>query len=75
MPRSADHLTDLLPRELQSLGDPQTDLPRIAKDKRLTAQIESVLCDMPTEHDLRLGDARSMELEPASVHLVLTSPP
>jgi DNA modification methylase len=75
MPRSADHLTDLLPRELQSLGDPQTDLPRIAKDKRLTAQIESVLRDMPTEHDLRLGDARSMELEPASVHLVLTSPP
>jgi DNA modification methylase len=75
MPHSADHLTDLVPPELRSLNDPQTDLPRIAKDKRLTSQIESALRDIPTEHDLRLGDARSMEREPESVHLVLTSPP
>src|SRR6516162_8520340 len=75
MPRAADNLSYLLPRELRSLSDPQTDLPRIAKDRRLTALIESALREIPTEHDLRLGDARSMELAPESVHLVLTSPP
>jgi len=66
---------DYLPDELRSLADPQTDLPRIAKDRRLTALIESVLRDIPTQHDLRLADARSVDLEPESVHLVLTSPP
>jgi DNA modification methylase len=75
MPPTLHTPTDLLPAELQSLSDPQTDLPRIAKDRRLTALIESALREIPTEHDLRLGDARSMELAPESVHLVLTSPP
>ncbi|MGE5191765.1 MAG: DNA-methyltransferase [Deltaproteobacteria bacterium] len=75
MPQTAENLTEFLPRELRSLSDPQTDLPRIAKDRRLTALIEAALRDIPTEHDLRLGDARALELEPESVHLVLTSPP
>jgi DNA modification methylase len=66
---------DLLPRELQDLRDPQTDLPRIAKDPRLTALIESIVREIPTQHDLRRGDARGMALEPESVQLVLTSPP
>ncbi len=60
---------------MQDLRDPQTDLPRIAKDPKLTALIESVVRDIPTQHDLRRGDARSVELEPESVQLVLTSPP
>ncbi len=68
-------VAELLPKELQGLRDPQTDLPRIAKDPKLTALIESVVRDIPTRHDLRCGDARSVELEPESVHLVLTSPP
>jgi DNA modification methylase len=68
-------LADYLPNELRDLDDPQTDLPRIAKDRKLTAQIESAVREVPTEHDLRLGDARSFALEPESVHLVLTSPP
>lgn len=75
MTQTADRLTDLLPDELRTLDDPQTDLPRIAKDRRLTGLIESALREIPTEHDLRQGDARSMDLAPESVHLVLTSPP
>ncbi|MGA2619076.1 MAG: site-specific DNA-methyltransferase [Thermoguttaceae bacterium] len=66
-------LPDLLPPELRNLADPQTDLPRIAKDRRLTALIESVAKEVPTRHDLREGDAR--ELQASDVHLVLTSPP
>ncbi len=68
-------LADQLPDELRNLDDPQTALPRIAKDRKLTARIEGIVKDIPTEHDLRLGDARDVELDPESVHLVLTSPP
>lgn len=70
-----DDLAEILPAELRMLDDPQTDLPRIAKDPKLTAKIESAVREVPTQHDLRLGDARSFDLEPNSVHLVLTSPP
>jgi DNA modification methylase len=70
-----EDIREYLPVELRDLSDPQSDLPRIAKDLKLTALIESVLRDIPTRHDLRQGDARQMHLEPESVHLVLTSPP
>ena len=72
---TVDGLTAHLPPELRELRDPQTDLPRIAKDRRLTAVIESVLRDVATSHELRLSDARSVELEPESIQLVVTSPP
>jgi DNA modification methylase len=68
-------LADFLPRELGILDDPQTGLPRIAKDRRLTGLIGAAVREIPTHHDLRSGDARTFELEPESVHLVLTSPP
>ncbi len=67
------NLANLLPEELRNLTDPQTALPRLAKDRRLTALIESVVRDIPTHHDLRHGDARELDAE--SVDLVLTSPP
>ena len=66
-------LADRLPQELRNLADPQTDLPRIAKDRKLTALIESVVREIPSHHDLRRGDARDLRAD--SVHLVLTSPP
>jgi DNA modification methylase len=66
---------ELLPAELQQLGDPQTELPRIAKDPRLTALIESVVRGLPTWHDLCRCDARTATMAPQSVQLVLTSPP
>jgi modification methylase len=69
-------LAQFVPAEVGELDNPQTDIPRIAKDKRLMALIEDAVRRVPTRHELGLGDARLMqELTPASVHLVLTSPP
>ena len=66
----------LLPDFLRSIGDSQTALPRIAKDPELIRQIETAVHQMPTAHDLYLGDSRRMDVVPdSSVHLVLTSPP
>ena len=67
------NLASLLPKTLQALDDPQTALPRIAKDRKLTALIESIIKEVPTHHDLRLGDSRNLQAE--GVQLVLTSPP
>ena len=73
---SALGLDDLLPDELRSLEDPQRDIPRIAKDRKLIAQIEQASQRIRTNHQLYHRDSRHMrELKPKSVHLVLTSPP
>ena len=65
-----------LPPEIGELENPQTDLPRIARDPKLTAAIESTVRGLPTQHELHLQDARDMRfLQHESVHLVLTSPP
>ena len=67
---------EFLPPEVLPLRNPQTDLPRIAKDDRLLRLIEEAVARIPTTHHLRLGDARKMaSLQPDSVHLVVTSPP
>ncbi len=69
-------LSEFLPREVSKLEDPQTAIPRIAKDQKLIARIEDSVRRIPTEHFLHELDARSIDfLEPESVHLVLTSPP
>lgn len=69
-------LTEYLPEELTQLDDPQTDIPRLARDERAVAVIEDIVRKVPTSHSLYLGDAREMpQLRPGSVHLVLTSPP
>ncbi len=70
-------LDQFVPDELREIGDPQTALPRIAKDERLTALIGSIVPRIPTTHDLYLGDSRRrLAVIPAdSVHLVVTSPP
>lgn len=73
---SALGLDDLLPDELRSLEDPQRDIPRIAKDRKLIAQIEHAVQRIPTNHHLYHRDSRQMrELKPENAHLVLTSPP
>ncbi len=65
-----------LPEAVGPIRNSQTDLPRIAKDSRLTAQIEAALKAIPTTHRLYCADARNMSfLEPESVQLVVTSPP
>jgi DNA modification methylase len=65
-----------LPQEVGPITDHQTDLPRIAKDPKLVALIESRLGQIPSQHELYLRDSRQADfLLPNSVHLVVTSPP
>lgn len=65
-----------LPDALCDLENPQTDIPRIAKDHQLLMQIENALRQLPTKHKLFEGDSRDLSFIPdASVHLVVTSPP
>ncbi|MBL8483096.1 MAG: site-specific DNA-methyltransferase [Rhodocyclaceae bacterium] len=65
-----------LPAAVAQLENPQTDIPRIAKDKKLLAQIEAAVQQVPTGHRLIRGDARNLSfIDDASVHLIVTSPP
>lgn len=70
-------LAAYLPKEVGNVGrDHQTALPRIARDPKLTRLINQALQNIPTTHDLYLRDSRKPAvLRPASVHLVVTSPP
>ncbi len=64
-----------LPESVRTVSNPQKDIPRIAKDKALTTEIERVLPGIPTTHDFYRRDSRNMQLHQGSVHLVVTSPP
>jgi modification methylase len=75
MPRHAASIDTFLPPELESVENPQTALPAIAKNPRLMRLIDDAIHRIPTEHRLQLGDARKIKLPESSVHLVLTSPP
>lgn len=58
------------------LIDPQTDLPRLARDSRATVAIDEAVRSVTTTHRLVLGDARDLgHIASGSVHLVVTSPP
>lgn len=72
----ATDLTAYLPPDVRALINPQTDLPRIARDESMTRRIEGALRDVPTSHLLSQHDARDLHfLKPGSIHLVVTSPP
>ena len=73
--RSANSLESFVPSAFRNLADPARSLPRLAKDPAAIEQIEAALRDVPTSHEVLLGDARIAELPERSVHLVLTSPP
>ena len=65
-----------LPKSVANLDNPQTDIPRIAKDKKLLKQIESAVQQIPTQHSLFQADSRKLDFIPDnSLHLVVTSPP
>jgi DNA modification methylase len=54
----------------------QRTIPRLAKDPASVRAIKRAIREIPTTHDLRLGDARALgEIPEESVHLVITSPP
>lgn len=70
-----DRLCAFLPSGLAANCDLKSAIPKLAKDPRSVATIRAAVARIPTRHELILGDARSTELAPASLHLVLTSPP
>jgi len=73
---AAVNLSEFVPGEVYPLTNPQTDIPRIAKDKALVELIDAAVRRVPTSHTLQRGDARGMDgLSANSVHLVVTSPP
>lgn len=77
-PKAVDRvdLVAFMPPEVGQIENPQLDLPRIAKDRNLTASIEMSIQRIPTHHKLHLDDARAIGFIPSeSVHLVVTSPP
>ena len=51
------------------------ELPRMAKDDKTTAKIRSLIDQVDTSHKVLQGDSRHAQLEPESIHLVVTSPP
>lgn len=69
-------LSAYLPESVANLENPQTDIPRIAKDIKLMKQIEFAIQQVPTQHSLFQADSRKLSFIPdESVHLVVTSPP
>ncbi len=75
VPPSIDY-DQLLPDWGKTIENPQTAIPKLAKDTSRTAEIETILQEVPTRHRLVRGDARDMVgLGANSVHLVVTSPP
>ena len=65
-----------LPSELSNLPNPQTDIPRIARDPKILAKIETAVQRIQTTHHLIQGDSRDLSvLDDHSVHLIVTSPP
>ena len=68
-------ISDYLPSEFRDLENLQTAIPMLAKDQESIELLESAAKRVPTQHKLIHADAREIELEPESVHLVLTSPP
>jgi DNA modification methylase len=71
-----EELSAFIPPGVLPLHNPQTDIPRIAKDEKLVRLIEEAVQRIPTRHRICRGDARAMSDLPAdSLHLVVTSPP
>jgi modification methylase len=69
-------LSAYVPQELTNLGDPQTAIPRLARDEKSVRIIERAVQTVPTTHRLYMGDARKISnVKSESVHLALTSPP
>ena len=70
-------LEAVLPPELRKLNvnSDRSSIPLIAKDPIRTSQIRQSLALIETSHRVILGDARAVDLDSSSVHLVVTSPP
>ncbi len=73
---STADLESHLPAAVHGMENPQTDIPKLAKNSELTDSIEHAVRSVPTSHMILHGDARHIAaIEDDSVHLVVTSPP
>ncbi|TAL06673.1 MAG: site-specific DNA-methyltransferase [Chloroflexota bacterium] len=71
-----DEAALLVRAEAGEIADPQTDLPRLARDVQFMTKVDALLSRIATSHRLLLGDSRDLAAIPSgSVHLVVTSPP
>jgi len=71
-------LESLVPVKALSLArrNHQKAIPAFARDPKILRAIEQAVRQVPTRHELILGDSRHMDQVPdESVHLVATSPP
>ncbi len=73
--RSAPSLQQMLDQELSD-SDVKSLIPKLAKQERISDELDRLVSQRKTKHVLRQGDARHLQfLEDNSVHLVVTSPP
>lgn len=54
--------------------DLQRGIPKLAKDQIAVAKIRDLLSQVPTQHEILLGDSRQADI-PRPIHCVVTSPP
>lgn len=75
MQKSLDYLDQYVPSESSGYADNQRGIPSLAKESSLLREIEDAIRLIPTNHRLLNVDSRNTQLEPHSVHLIVTSPP
>lgn len=76
VPHATPNYQSFLPTALQNLTNPQTEIPKIAKNPDLIHAIEQTIPRLPSQHHLYNTDARYLSFIPDhSIHLILTSPP
>lgn len=70
-------LYEVLTPELRSIPIEcfQRTLPKLAKDIQAASKIRALIEKVQTTHEILLGDAKNMLIDPSSIHLVVTSPP
>ena len=70
-------LEAVLTPELRSIpfASFRKSIPKLAKCRTTSADIQGLITKVETTHNIILGDARETSFDPGSVHLVVTSPP
>jgi DNA modification methylase len=68
-------LDSYIPNELKYVKFTQNLIPKIAKDNKLIGDIENAIVQIPTIHNIHVGDSRKFSSKSNGVHLILTSPP
>jgi len=75
---SALSLAEFVPAQFRCLSNPSKDLPRLARDPAATQAITDAVSELPTSHQVLVGDASdplTWQGVTQPVDLVVTSPP